>query len=66
MHTIALAEAETTADFYLQVNGAKAVKMGNNSLTATIQLHKGDNTVRLYNPTRQMPDIDYMTIFPLH
>lgn len=59
-------------DMYLQVNGGEAqrftVNSGGWSKTATIEvdivLKKGNNIIRLYNPTEWMPNIDCMEIVP--
>lgn len=58
--------------FTLEINGREIKKINGNSgswdnpssETITVTLQPGDNTVRLYNESAWMPDIDYMQIVP--
>ena len=55
------------------MNGKKATSFSANSggwqqvgtKTVTIELQKGQNTIRLSNATNWMPDIDYINIVPV-
>ena len=57
----------------VSVNGKKATSFSANSggwqqvgtRTVTIELQKGQNTIRLSNATNWMPDIDYINIVPV-
>lgn len=68
--------ASTTAeprDLYVEVNGSQPVRLtvnGNISgavcySTTRIQLSQGINSIRLFNDTEKMPDIDYIEVNPI-
>ena len=49
----------------VNVNGSDAATFDvdhDGYVTATVDLHRGRNTIRLHNDTAPMPDIDYMTV----
>lgn len=48
--------------YHIEVNGQDLGDFTSKDNTVTVRLEKGENTIRLYNKTDWMPNIDYITV----
>lgn len=65
--TIRCSSFDNKATFFVAANNGKGQRfkstdLHDGSVRLTLNLNKGQNTIRLYNDNGPMPDIDYMQI----